>query len=571
MKQSYLNWKHIFGIIGLTSGLAMITIFLLFFQGSFDLMESWMIRELMNAMQDKGKVISLYWYTGLFILLEAVFGAILGLMIGKIVIYGKRKLQLSLAQHLLQCSYESFVEKGTGEWQTRVNAESQYSVEGVKYFFQTVIHGLIFLIGPLMIAFAVCWQMAILALIMVPLVIFGAAKFSAPIGKETENVQNENAKANQIYQEYIWQIPINKAYSVQEEWNQYIGRTLEHMYKVQRNFLKAQMILEPFINIVQLAPQIIMMSVGGILLLNEMITVGDLMLFIIFFGYIANGLMGIPNWIAELRKYTGYQKRVNEILSLPTGDGEEEIFASEHGIKFKNVGFSYASNKFSLKDITLEIEEGAHIAVVGESGCGKSTLLKLIVGLYRPIEGEAVVWDCDLHNCSNTQLFSHFAVLLQDTYLFPGTIRENLTIGCKDKINDEIEEVCKKASLWEWISELPNGLETEISEFAGNISGGQKQRIGIARAMLRKADIWLVDEPTSALDNRTALEVHKNLRKITRECTTITITHQLFEMEYYDQVLFMEDGRILAQGTHEELINTNNAYRNFMKQKSVAV
>ena len=479
----------------------------------------------------------------------------------------REKVQFCLAERLLRCSYASYTRMGTGEWQTRLQNDSSQCVEYVKYLLQTVLYGLIFLIGPLCIAFIVSWPMALLSLLMVPIVTFCSTKFSVSIGNAAEEIQNLNGRVNQIFQEYVWQIPTNKAYSVQGKWNRHIHEVLSEVYRSKRKLLHAQILFEPFLSFVQIMPQLIIMSAGGILLLNGLITAGDLMLFTIFLGYITNGLMGIPNWIAELRKYSGYKKRVTEVLDLPPETGEDQTQMAETGIILNGAGFSYGMENFSLKNLSINIPKGFHVAVVGESGCGKSTFLKLLAGLYRPQEGQAFVLGYDLSKCKNQQLFSHLALILQDTWLFPGTIRENLVIGCGDISEDALITACRKARLWDWILTLPDGLETILSEFSSNISGGQRQRIGIARAILRGADMWLLDEPTSALDSSTALETEENLREITKDYTTITVTHRLDRMDYYDLILVMKNGRIEEQGTHQELCRKSETYIHLLSRE----
>ena len=197
---------------------------------------------------------------------------------------------------------------------------------------------------------------------------------------------------------------------------------------------------------------------------------------------------------------------------------------------------------------------------VGESGCGKTTLLKIIAGLNRPQKGEAFVLGYDLFQCRPEQLYCHLALVLQDTYLFPGTIRENLIAGNRNISLEQLENACKKAKIWEWICKLPKGLDTTLSEFSSNISGGQKQRIGIARAILRKADVWLIDEPTSSLDYQTAQDILNNLRDITRTYTTVTVTHDMSNMSEYDFILVMEDGKLVQTGTHFELLKKEGVY-----------
>ena len=157
--------------------------------------------------------------------------------------------------------------------------------------------------------------------------------------------------------------------------------------------------------------------------------------------------------------------------------------------------------------------------------------------------------------------------MLQDTYLFPGTIKENLIAGNRNISLEQLENACKKAKIWEWICKLPKGLDTTLSEFSSNISGGQKQRIGIARAILRKADVWLIDEPTSSLDYQTAQDILNNLSDITRTCTTIMVTHDTSNMSEYDFILVMEDGKLVETGAHFELLKKEGVYAKLYKKE----
>ena len=157
--------------------------------------------------------------------------------------------------------------------------------------------------------------------------------------------------------------------------------------------------------------------------------------------------------------------------------------------------------------------------------------------------------------------------MLQDTYLFPGTIKENLIAGNRNISLEQLENACKKAKIWEWICKLPKGLDTTLSEFSSNISGGQKQQIGIARAILRKADVWLIDEPTSSLDYQTAQDILNNLSDITRTCTTIMVTHDTSNMSEYDFILVMEDGKLVETGAHFELLKKEGVYAKLYKKE----
>lgn len=449
---------------------------------------------------------------------------------------------------------------GTGEILTRLQTDSRQCVESIRYFLQTVVYGWILFIWPIIICFFISWQLTLLSILMVPLIFVCAKKFSVKIGAASEELQNKEGKANKIFQECVWQIPTTKAYSAQQEWTGYLNQTFCELYRAKNKKVFSQLVYEPFLNIIQILPQIVIIAVGGCLLIQHKVTVGDLLLFTIFLGYITNGMMGIPQWLAQYRQFSGHRKRIFEILQIPFFSGKDVEKEEKPDIILNSMEFMYANRKFGISDISVEIEKGMHVAIVGESGCGKTTLLKAIAGLNRPQKGEAFVLGYDLFQCRPEQLYCHLALVLQDTYLFPGTIRENLIAGNRNISLEQLENACKKAKIWEWICKLPKGLDTTLSEFSSNISGGQKQRIGIARAILRKADVWLIDEPTSSLDYQTAQDILNNLRDITRTYTTVTVTHDMSNMSEYDFILVMEDGKLVQTGTHFELLKKEGVY-----------
>lgn len=555
-------------IISVSSGFCVILFILFFVQGSSDIMQTWMIRTLLNAVTENKEVVpSYYIYIGVLILIEVLFGVLSGWLIEVKVIQRKEKLQIHLVQHLLKCTYSVFSMMGVGELQTRVQSDSIQVLDGIRYFFRTIIYGIVLLIIPLLITFIINWQMALLCLIMVPVITAASVKLSNIIGELAKEAQSQNGRANRLFQEFIWQIPVNKSYSAESEWLEHLNSMLDEVCDVQKKKLRANMMFEPFLNVVQILPQLVIMSVGGISLFKGVITLGDLLIFTILFNYISNGLISIPHWVADMRRYWSYEQRVNEILSFPCSEGSDETRLNDNDIVLKDMCFSYKNEKFSLNSISMTIKSGMHVAIVGESGCGKSTLLKILSGLYRPSKGIATVLGYDLFKCRSELLFTHLALLLQNTYLFPGTIKDNLSTGNGTISDDQIKEACKKAKIWKWIITLPEGLDTPILEFSNNISGGQLQRIGIARAILRNADIWLIDEATSSLDNQTALEVESNIREIVSERTTVTVTHRLHNMDYYDIIFVISNNGIVECGTHNELLEKDNVYADLYKCK----
>jgi ABC-type multidrug transport system fused ATPase/permease subunit len=227
---------------------------------------------------------------------------------------------------------------------------------------------------------------------------------------------------------------------------------------------------------------------------------------------------------------------------------------------FQNVSFGYDSDREILSNVNLEIAPNQIIALVGGTGAGKSTLLSLVPRFYDPIAGRLVLDGRDIREITKKSLRQQVAIVLQDTLLFSTTVRENIAYGRPDATEDEIREAAQRAQADEFISQLPNGYESEVGERGGHLSVGQRQRIGIARAFLKNAPILLLDEPTSALDPTTESAIMETIKELMRGRTTIIITHRIATIHNVDQIVVLENGRMVEQGRGPELVARGGVY-----------
>ena len=247
-----------------------------------------------------------------------------------------------------------------------------------------------------------------------------------------------------------------------------------------------------------------------------------------------------------------------DLKELPSfGPTTEKI----DSIQFDNVTFSYAENKQLLDQLHLKIPAGKVVALVGPSGAGKSTLFNLLQGFYKPQSGEIRISGKPIQEFSVSELRSSIAHVPQDTFLFAGTLRENLLIARSDITEKEMVDATISAEIHDFILSLPKGYDTQIGENGIKLSGGQKQRIAIARAIIKDAPILLLDEATSALDGETEYHVKEALEELMKGRTTIVIAHRLSTIQNADVILVMNNGKIVQRGTHNELINQNGLYR----------
>ncbi|WP_417898284.1 thiol reductant ABC exporter subunit CydD [Bacillus haimaensis] len=263
----------------------------------------------------------------------------------------------------------------------------------------------------------------------------------------------------------------------------------------------------------------------------------------------------------------GAAKKVTDELAVeeePIEWGSRELANSEMPpvLELKNIGFSYAENGFTLKNIHTQIPAYGQIAIVGRSGAGKSTLLNLIAGLIRPTEGEVLLNGQPLYGYRESEWFDQLSYISQNPYLFSGTIAENIAIGGKaDATREEIEEAAEKAGILPLIQSLENGFDTKIGEAGRGLSGGEKQRLALARAFLKRPNIIFFDEPTTGLDLQTERILQRSMEELAKTSTVITVAHRLHTIKKADKILLLEAGVLVAQGTHEALLSSVPAYR----------
>lgn len=313
--------------------------------------------------------------------------------------------------------------------------------------------------------------------------------------------------------------------------------------------------------------KVLVYIIGAFFVAKNQISVGTLIMFSEYFSMLFSSLESLNAKRIALKTNEPYYKRVFNTFSFPEENKETiHLESIENGINLKNVWFSYSETPPILKDISLQINKGDYVAIVGKTGCGKTTLARLLLGLYETQAGDILLDNINIKNVSREDLSNLLGVVMQDNYLFNTSIRENLLIANESATEQEMIEACKKANIYDFILEQPNRFDTVIGERGVKLSGGQKQRISIAAALLRKPQVLIFDEATSALDRQSEDIINDAINRISEDVTVIVIAHKPETVLRAKKVVIMEEGRIVAQGTHEELINNNDFYKNIMEE-----
>ncbi len=327
-----------------------------------------------------------------------------------------------------------------------------------------------------------------------------------------------------------------------------------------------------FKGLIELLGGVVILWIGANQVLQGDMSVGNLIRYNSFLIYFLNPFKNLINLQPQLQTAMVAAERLGEILDLEIENGEEESRKMEPKhlegeISYKNVTFKYGQRQNVLEEINLEIKPGERIALVGESGSGKTTLAKLLLNLYPLEEGEILIDNNNILDIKREVLRTKIAYVPQETFLFSGTIMENLALGLERISMEEIVEASKMAKAHDFINELPLRYETLLDENGANLSGGQRQRLAIARAILKKPNILILDEATSNLDSITEAAIESTIRQLSRSMSTIIIAHRLSTIKLCDRIYVLDKGRIVETGAHKELVSIGGRYASLWREQ----
>ena len=407
------------------------------------------------------------------------------------------------------------------------------------------------------------WRLSIAVLIITPISVFLSSKISAMSEKYFHEMFTESGKLNSVVEECYTNYATTKAYN----WENETLRRHEEINLRQRNAeYKATFIssaVRPCIAFTNALAYIAINLLGGWLILSEGVSVGTIVTIVLFAKQIAAPLEQIAEGLGDVHRAITSSERVFALLDLDeekpdTGSfGTGEIFGD---VRFENVNFSYDEAKPLIKDLNLDIKHGQNVAIVGPTGAGKTTIVNLLMRFYDPQSGKITIDGHDIGEISREEVRGLFGMVLQDTWLFGGTVADNIAYGKPDATRDEIITACDEAYCDHFIRTLPNGYDTIIGDDTTNISGGQKQLLTIARALLANHRLLILDEATSNVDTRTEILIQKAMDKLMEGKTCFIIAHRLSTIVDSDLILVINNGEIVETGKHEEHLAKKGFY-----------
>ncbi|MCA8829142.1 ABC transporter ATP-binding protein [Hymenobacter pini] len=523
--------------------------------------------------------------TGIAILLFVVI-LLQGLFsFGRIYLFSRvseftlRDIRKALYSKLVTLPIPFFEQRRVGEIISRLTSDVVYIQDTFTLTLAEFIRQIVTLIAGVAFIMWESWRLSLFMLATFPPMVLLAFLFGRSIRKLSKQTQDELAKTNVIVEETMQGINSVKAFtSEQHEVNRYatgLNTTVQAA-------LKSSMFRGGFVSF------IIVAIFGGIILViwrgatyvelpatdPRHLPMGDLVSFILYTMFIGASVGGLGEMYGKIQSSLGASERILEILdeeSEPVHQPRLNDAASlqvRGEIDYQHVQFRYPTRPdlAVLKDISFHINAGEKVALVGPSGAGKSTIVQLLMHLY-PLSGGSISVDGrNINDLDLTELRQHIGIVPQETLLFGGTIRENILYGRPDALEADIVDAARRANAWQFIQSFPEGLDTVVGERGIKLSGGQRQRIAIARAILKNPAILLLDEATSALDSESEKLVQQAMDELMQNRTSIIIAHRLSTIRKVDKILVIDGGRIVEQGSHEELSNDDNGlYANLLK------
>ena len=497
-------------------------------------------------------------------LISALFSFIQGFLmtgIAQKLTYRMRK-DLSIKINKLPMNY--FDKRTNGEVLSVITNDIDTLSMNLNQSITQIITSICTIIGIFVMMLSISWQMTLISLVVIPLggllVKIIVSKSQKYFSKQQEYLGHVNGQVEEVFSG----LTIVKAFNGEEDASQTFAKANAELYRSgwKSQFLSG--LMHPVMNFISNIGYVGVAVAGGYLAINGTITVGNIQSFIQYNKQFTQPINQIAQVSSMIQAMIAAAERVFEFLEedeeIETAKENSSVEGLKGNVTFEHVRFGYNPDNIIIKDFNAIVHEGQKIAIVGPTGAGKTTMVKLLMRFYDVTDGKILVDGHNIKDFKRGELRQMFGMVLQDTWLFGGTVKENIKYSKEDATDDEVIQAAKAAHIHHFIKTLPNGYNSEINEESSNISAGQKQLLTIARVILADPKILILDEATSSIDTRTEIEIQKAMDNLMEGRTSFIIAHRLSTIKNADLILVMNHGDIVEQGTHEELLAKGGFY-----------
>src|SRR5947208_10047095 len=510
----------------------------------------------------------LWLYVGAIVVLGFVSAV---LMSGRRLISGKQALAVEmdmrqgLYAHLVRLSFGFYDRHQTGQLMSRATVDLQ----GVRFFLG---YGLIFFFQNALTVLSVTavlfffeWKLALIALAITPILVVLAYRYSHVAHPTLRDVQQKLADVATVAEENIVGVHVVKSFAQEPQEEQKFTYRSEAVFRQTLRANRQRALYVPFISWVPLLAQAAVLLVGARMVANGGLTVGGFIAFNLYLGMLILPLRSLGMWIGQAQRATASGERIFQVMdeSEEIADRPDAVELPNGGghLSFEGVGFEYIEGRPVLENIDLDVAPGKRIALIGHTGSGKTTLTSLVPRFYDATSGRVTLDGADVRGVKLNSLRRAIGVISQDPFLFSATVRENIMFGAPDLDDAEVKRIARLAQAHEFVNRLPDGYDTVIGERGITLSGGQRQRLAIARAIAVDPRILILDDATASVDATTEAKIRLGLREAMRGRTTLIIAHRLSTISLADEIVVLDSGRIVARGTHDELLELSQVYR----------
>lgn len=483
-----------------------------------------------------------------------------------------KDIRNKMYQKTVELPISYFSEKRKGDIIARISADVNEIQNSLLAILELLVREPLTILFTIIVMFSISLKLTIFVFVFIPISGFIISKVGKSLKKHSQRVQEENGAFLSVMDETLNGLKIIKGYNAEQKFNKIFNNSTSRLYKFANNLAHRQNLASPtseFLGIVVIA--VILLYGGRMVLVDNILTPDEFITYMALAYNILTPAKAISKASYKVKSGNASADRVLEILntesSLKDAQDAKTKDSFNDAVKLENISFKYEDD-YVLKDFSMSVPKGKTVALVGQSGSGKSTIANLVTRFYDVNKGQITIDNKNIKDLKKHSLRSLLGLVTQDSILFNDSVKNNVLIGKEDATDEQVIEALKIANAWEFVKDLPKGIDTNVGDSGNKLSGGQKQRISIARAVLKNPPIMILDEATSALDTESERLVQVALENMMKNRTSIVIAHRLSTIQNADEIIVMQKGEIVEQGKHQELLDKKGVYSNLVAMQS---